>query len=103
MEKRPEAGLLAGMWGLPMLDGWKGAADVETFVRENGYTVLDIGKTDAAKHIFTHIEWNMHGYAVEVEGKGVFSWASPSRLKSQYAVPSAFRAFMKEYLDKLKQ
>ncbi|MBO5045424.1 MAG: A/G-specific adenine glycosylase [Clostridia bacterium] len=80
IEKRAEKGLLSGLWQFPIGEG------------------IPSGKILAkkrAKHIFTHVEWNMTGYLVEVEREdGAFRWVTAEELKEKYALPSAFRAFL---------
>ncbi len=84
LQKREERGLLAGLWQFPVFGA---DASPEAF-----------GKTVAvkrAKHIFTHIEWNMTGYLIETEEKsGGFLWLSPQEIREKYALPSAFKAFL---------
>ena len=48
-----------------------------------------------AKHIFTHVEWRMTGYTLEVAGAGPpgLTWADSLE---PYAVPSAFARFREE-------
>ena len=68
LTKRPDRGLLAGMYEFPCLEGY---ADREAVLREiekRGLTPLYIEKLPDAKHVFTHLEWHMTGYAVRVAG-----------------------------------
>ena len=57
-----------------------------------------------AKHVFTHVEWHMTGYALEVagEGPGEFVWVDEEGLKS-HAVPSAFSKYYAEAKRRLKE
>ena len=50
-----------------------------------------------AKHIFTHVEWHMTGYTLEVAGDGPadFVWAGAEEL-GERAVPSAFARYSDE-------
>lgn len=83
IQKRGEKGLLAGMWQFPVFEG---GIDPTAFG-----TVL---KSKKAKHIFTHVEWHMTGYAIEAKER--FSdmiWATKEEIDEVYAVPSAFRTF----------
>ena len=46
------------------------------------------------KHIFTHIQWNMKGIYLEVsEPAGGFQWFTPEQIRSQAALPTAFKQF----------
>ncbi len=80
LEKRPSSGLLAGLWQFPFLE------------EEAKGKLL---ATKRAKHIFTHVEWNMTGYLVEVEEEiGDYAWVTTEEIAQSYAIPSAFKAFM---------
>ena len=82
LEKRPEKGLLAGLWQFPFFEG----------------NVPDFGKPIAekhAKHIFTHVEWRMTGKRIDVcEELPPYTWVTAQELREKYAVPSAFKAFL---------
>ena len=55
-----------------------------------------IRKEEKARHIFSHIEWEMTAYRVtfaaeaETELPEGYVWASPEELKTRYSLPSAF-------------
>ena len=57
-----------------------------------------------AKHVFTHVEWHMTGYTLEVTGTGPanFAWVDAEGLKS-HAVPSAFAKYYAEAQRQLKE
>ena len=49
------------------------------------------------KHIFTHIQWNLRGYYLEVaEMTGDFRWFTEEEIQAQAALPTAFRQFWEE-------
>ena len=68
---------------------------------------VSINPLGEAKHIFTHIEWRMTGYAMTPESTenirpelgGALAeapfWASESEVRERYSVPSALRAYAK--------
>jgi len=98
LEKRPETGLLSGMYQLPNTDGFldesgvlEQATEWETDPQSAVY-VADV------KHVFTHIDWYLKGYAVNVKRKSErFIWASPEELDTQYPLPTAFRKVLNRY------
>lgn len=93
LRKRPEAGLLAGLWEFPNVAGSLDASSAEIVPTRWGCSVRSLTPLSAAKHIFTHVEWDMHGYLAEVEGEGDdFFWADASAF-SAAAIPSAFAAY----------
>lgn len=94
IQKRPAKGLLAGLWELPSAPGFLTQKQAENQLADWNVQAVTFEKTEAAKHIFTHIEWHMQGYIVEVENPaGDFLWVSWEELQQQYALPSAFKAY----------
>lgn len=92
--RRPDEGLLAGLWELPAYEGALAPEDVRARLAQDGFEVREVLSLRPAKHIFTHIEWHMTGYYVELDApKDGFVWATPAELHGEYALPSAFRAF----------
>ena len=75
-------------------------AEVRQWLGERGYPVSFVEPTAYAKHIFTHIEWHMNGFYCVLEEDADapddgFVWAEKRELAAVYALPSAFRAFLK--------
>ena len=106
VEKRPDKGLLAGLWQLPSLEGYRTADEVLESIRSLGLDVIRIDPLPTAKHIFTHIEWHMIGYQLTLSAlsdipTGMVS-ASLERLEADFPLPSAFSAYL-PYLRKKKQ
>lgn len=104
IRKRAERGLLAGMYELPSMDGFRTAEEVAAYLAENGLKPLRISPLREAKHIFTHREWHMKGYMVrvdELEPKGTgeqsadWIYIDPGEMERKYPIPSAFRAYTK--------
>lgn len=97
--KRPERGLLAGMYEFPCLEGHPSDREVLDYLKEEGLSVLKIEQLPASKHIFTHKEWHMTGYAVRVDElaekkhKAGMIFAEPSQIRDQYPIPSAYRVY----------
>lgn len=94
--RRPEKGLLAGLWEFPSTEGWLSPAEARLFAARYGEAAAKAVLLGGAKHIFTHLEWQMRGYAVRLSGplpvqNGV--WATPDELEKQYALPSALAAY----------
>lgn len=105
LHKRPEKGLLAGLWELPNLVGHLTKAQVYEALAKQGFpreTIASLKELPAAKHIFSHVEWQMHGYEIALaetaaeiaEAKNDFVWASPAELADTYSIPSAFQYFL---------
>lgn len=102
IRKRPEKGLLAGMYEFPSMEGFRTAEEVTAYLAENGIRTLRIQPLEDAKHIFTHREWHMKGYMVRVDelehgcpGEASSDWLyiQPEETKEKYPIPSAFSAY----------
>ena len=92
--KRPEKGLLAGLWQFPDLVGCLSAEQALASVRDLGLAPKDICLQADKTHIFTHVQWNMRGFYITVsEMGGDFVWVDGASLESSYALPTAYRQF----------
>ena len=98
VRKRPDKGLLAGLYELPSIAGYASEKEVLAYVKST--LLLDpvrLQALPASKHVFTHIEWHMHGYLLLVEELpaqcGGFTAASFEEIEGRYAIPSAFKAY----------
>lgn len=98
LQKRPETGLLAGLWQFPNLPGHLETADALEAVGRFGLNPREIYRQVERKHIFTHIEWHMRGYFIEVaQPAGDFTWLSSDQVEASAALPTAFRMFWEEH------
>lgn len=106
LHKRPAKGLLAGMYEFPWLEGHRSEKQVLEYLEELGMKAIRIRKLESAKHIFSHKEWHMTGYAVRVDelaGLGMdkkepFLFIDPAETKDKYPIPSAFAAYA-DYME----
>ena len=99
LSKRPDAGLLAGLWEFPNVSGKLEMADVITEVEKMGLKPKEIIRQVEKKHIFTHIEWHMSGVYMEAkERSGDFVWMDAAQVNAEAALPTAFRQFWEEVL-----
>ena len=101
LHKRPEKGLLAGLYEFPNVEGTLSEEAADEFVRKLGLKTERIRPLPGAKHIFTHIEWHMSGYLAECNAETAKEvplpegWLLTDRegLAGRYSLPSAFTAF----------
>lgn len=96
IRKRPQRGLLAGLYELPNVEGHLDEDEVLAFVKGMHLAPLRIKRLDDAKHIFSHIEWQMWGYAVlveEEENVQEFLFVDAIDAGERYAIPAAFAAY----------
>ncbi len=97
LRKRPDRGLLAGMYEFPSLEGHRSEEQVLEHLRRTGVVPLRIRALQPSKHIFTHREWHMTAYLIRVDdlaGMGDYVFVEPDKMKNEYPVPSAFAAYM---------
>ncbi len=94
LRQRPATGLLAKMWEFYHIDGKNNQSDAIDALRAMGFSPLDIHSCGTAKHIFSHLEWHMTGYFVNVENEnGAETWKSAHEIRNFVALPTAFRYF----------
>lgn len=90
IQKRGEKGLLAGMYEFPNVMEKEGLIIKQILQTWN----LEAEQKEAlgkAKHIFSHIEWNMEGWRIKVKNKNEqFIWAKKEEIIEKYAIPEAF-------------
>lgn len=100
LSKRPDSGLLAGLWELPSLDGHLPPNDIRKTLAARGWQVQKLLSLRPAKHIFTHVEWHMNGYYLELgNAPEELTFVTPSALRADFALPSAFRPFLRVIED----
>ena len=100
LEKRPDTGLLAGLWQFPNVPGKLSTPDAVAAAENLGLRPREVKKQLERKHIFTHIRWEMRGIYMEVaEPAGDFRWFTEERIRQETALPTAFRQFWEERED----
>lgn len=100
LRQRPEKGLLAGQWEIPNMEGHLSAPAAKKKLESMGCKILGMTSLPESKHVFSHIEWLMVGFEVEVEWNAVPEnhwWVSPQELEDALALPSAFSVY-KEFI-----
>ena len=95
LRKRPDQGLLAGLWELPHVEGILAAEDIIRTAENWGLHPRYLEKTMGRTHIFTHIQWNMQGARLHCGRENEdFIWADRQEVLGTYALPTAFRQFL---------
>jgi len=98
IRKRPEKGLLAGLYELPNVEGHMTQEEALGYVKGFALSPIRIQKLPEAKHIFSHVEWQMQGYAIlveEPEYESDFIYVEAATSEQKYAIPAAFAAYAK--------
>ena len=97
LEKRPEKGLLAGLWQFPNIPGTLDAPGAAAWTEKQGLKLTNVWRIAEKKHVFTHIQWNMTGIYLEIGEKSPnFQWFSEEEINKNAALPTAFRQFWEE-------
>lgn len=94
LKKRPEKGLLSGLWQFPdiagILDPQQALAELESL----GLQPEQLHKQSDRVHIFTHVQWNLRGYYIDVKKPGGdFVWYTQEQVNTKAALPTAYRQF----------
>ena len=97
LRKRPNRGLLAGLWEFPNVSGKLEVPQALEAAEDMGVGPRNLLRQVERKHIFTHIQWNLRGYYLEVAEKpDCFRWFTGEEIRAQAALPTAFRQFWEE-------
>ena len=97
LEKRPSKGLLASLWQFPNIKGRLEPQQAMEQLESWNLKPRELLKQVERTHIFTHIQWNMTGYYVETACRNsAFQWFTAEEIKTQAALPTAFRQFFSE-------
>ncbi len=100
LNRRPDKGLLAKMWEFPNVEMHLSEDLIqEKFKNDKIKSITPIG---SSTHIFSHIEWQMIGYLIDIDVKNAqFNWVTVPELLEEIALPSAFRYYL-NYLKELR-
>ena len=102
LHRRPEKGLLAGMWEFPGVTGELSPAAAKKAAagilrRESEEKGLHAKRLPDSRHVFSHVEWEMRGYRIVVPEtiapEAEYSWATPREIREERGVASAFRTY----------
>ena len=99
LKKRPKRGLLAGLYEFPNELGKLSEDEALHAVQEMNLHPMRIQKLEDAKHIFSHVEWRMQGYMVEVDSltreEAGLLFVEAAHSEEKYPIPAAFAAYTK--------
>ena len=93
LRKRADTGLLASLWEFPSVLGNLDEAGVSLALAQMGLSAQTVEPMGSAKHIFTHIEWDMKGYFADVTGEtDDLFWADAAAFDAA-AIPTAIKKY----------
>ena len=97
LRRRPEEGLLAGLWEFPHVPGHLEDQAALDQAAQWGVRPLGPVKMVHRTHVFTHIQWDMRCWYLNCGARAPgFVWASQEELDGRYALPTAFRMFRED-------
>lgn len=101
IHKRDKTGLLANMYEFANVDNKLSEDEVIDYLQNYSVTVNSIKPSIQAKHIFTHLEWHMIAYEIEVSDIHQplienYSFVTTEELR-KLSFPSAFNAYLRHY------
>lgn len=102
LRQRPKKGLLAGLYEFPGIDGTLDQRQAIAEAEKLGAVCMQIHRLPDSRHVFTHLEWHMTAYEIltasvdPLQGDGIL--LLNKKELAEFAVPSAFHAYL-EYYD----
>lgn len=99
LNKRPGKGLLAGLYEFPNVEGHLAEEEALQWVKNHKISPIRIQPLEAAKHIFSHVEWHMTGYVIRVDELEQrdenLLFVDVKETEEKYPIPAAFSAYTK--------
>ncbi len=101
LRKRPDEGLLAGLWEFPNAEGTLSEEEAVAYAARLGFSPTGVLASVTGTHIFTHLEWHMSSFLMPIGDTlpDGFVLASPADMKKRFPIASAFRAFKNHILN----
>lgn len=102
IHRREGKGVLSGLWEFPNLDGKYSEDEVFSLPEISARDVTACTRLKPYKHIFTHIEWQIYGFRLELKKELTerdWQWVSVHELSDVYALPSAFQPYLQQLLN----
>ncbi|MBF8984038.1 A/G-specific adenine glycosylase [Lutibacter sp. B2] len=104
MKKRPDKGLLAGLWEYPNVEGNNKEEFVSNCKKKYGILIKPLSFLGTEEHIFTHIHWKMKVYECSFENElqesekigNTMEWILEESRKN-ITIPTAFKRVEKLY------
>lgn len=114
VRKRPEKGLLAGLYEFPNILGSLDDEEIKKqvcgllepeSVQKSGMENVTVVPAGEATHIFSHVEWRMKGYLIRVSSDSLPKETATDieQLKTEKAIPNAFVAYTRKIIELLEK
>ncbi len=99
IRKRKKTGLLANMYEFPNIDQIIEKEEIQNILQNWFLTAKQIKWIGTHRHIFSHIEWEMIGYLLQVDKiNKEFIWVEKEEILKKYPIPGAFIPFREKIL-----
>ena len=98
IRQREAAGLLASLWELPHVPGHPAKSEIKTILQQAGFSPAELLRLPPARHVFSHIEWQMHGWRIQLR-KGAIAEATACYSAGEIALPSDLRWITRQELE----
>jgi A/G-specific adenine glycosylase len=96
LAKRPDRGLLSGLWEFPNEKGTLSIEEATLWATRRSIDVVRVAPLGSAKHIFSHVEWQMIGYQMETSVPSTgepWQWVTLEDVQHRFAIPTAFEFY----------
>ena len=100
VRRRPDEGLLAGLYEFPGFPGARTEAEVREALREIGVEPENLAPSGSARHVFTHLIWRMDGWRCDAKSAGEGEFVGVQALQA-LPFPTALAAFRQLALEAL--
>ena len=96
--RRPERGLLSGLYEFPNVKGHLSMEEALNTVRKMGFEPLQILPMARAEHVFSHLVWHLIGWSVRIgdvepDETLPYQFFLQSDIKKRIPIPAAFAAY----------
>ncbi len=96
IRRREKTGLLANMYEFPNVNKKLHKEEIKKVLQDWSLTVIKVNKVGTHHHVFSHIEWDMISYKIEVNNiNQTFTWITKEDILKKYPIPGAFMPFCK--------
>lgn len=97
IRKREEKGLLANMYEFPNINRKLSKKEIQKVLLDWKLESKQIEKIGTHHHVFSHMEWDMVGYKIQLSGTNKeFEWIEKEEILEKYPIPGAFIPFRKK-------
>ncbi len=101
VRRRPDEGLLAGLFEFPNFPGARTEAEVREGLQELGVTTGTLAPAGSARHVFTHLVWRMDGWTADAFEASEGEFVDAEALKA-LPFPTALKFFRERALEILE-